>query len=154
MEKIEVREENQKRDKKTLLLALIVLLLLLFSLGAGVFLVSQRTTFFGRAYFPQVGGEVSLDNSYVFASPLAAKADGKERIRVTIFILDNQGRGIQGKSVWLGQNEQLEIEAVQAVTDSLGRAIFDLVASKAADYLIEAKVDNQVLPQRAKVSFH
>lgn len=150
----EQREEKKKRSRWSVILAFLILLLLLLALGAGVFLVSQRTTFFGRAYTPQTSSQVSLDNSYVFASPLVARADGRERIRLTVFILDNQGRGILGKSVSLGRNENLEIITTQSETDNLGRAIFDLSASRVGDYLIEARVDNQPLPQRVRVSFH
>ncbi|HUS52329.1 MAG TPA: Ig-like domain-containing protein [Candidatus Bathyarchaeia archaeon] len=150
----EQKEEKQKRSRWSVFLAFLVLFFLLLALGAGVFLVSQRTTFFGRAYTPQTSGRVSFDNSYVFASPLVARADGKERIRLTIFILDNQGRGISGKPVSLGQNENLEIVATQPETDNLGRAIFDLSADRAGDYLIEARVDNQLLSQRVRVGFH
>jgi len=150
---MEEREEKQKKDKWTLILVVVLLLFLLFSVSAGVFLVSQRTTLFGRAFGPKAIGEISLENSYVFASPLMARAGSQEKIRVTVFILDTEGRGAYGKPVFLGQDERLEITSVQPVTDNLGRAIFDVAAATPAEYFIEARVDNRVLPQRVKVSF-
>ncbi|MCJ7804511.1 hypothetical protein MUP35_02140 [Patescibacteria group bacterium] len=148
----ELRE--QKKSKKGIVLAIVVLLILLFSLGVGVFFISQRTVFWVRAFAPGAGvGEVVLDNSYLFASPLSAQANGKEKIRVTVFLLDAQGKGVPGKVVFLGQNEKLKIDSVQAVSDNLGRAFFDVSSIAAADYLIEAKVDNQILPQRVKLNF-
>jgi len=96
---------------------------------------------------------VVLDNSYLFASPLSAQAGGKEKIRVTVFLLDSQGRGVPGKVVFLGQDEKLKIDSVQAVSDNLGRALFDISSISPADYLIEANVDNQILPQRVKLNF-
>ncbi len=139
---------------RKIVLAIFILLILLFSLGATIILVRQRTTFFGRAFTPSTGsGEVVLENSYLFASPLQAQANGKEKIRVTIFLLDSQGKGVYSQPVFLGQDERLEITPVQAVTDELGRAIFDVAAKVPAEYLIEARVNNQVLPQRGKVSF-
>ena len=98
-------------------------------------------------------GEISLENSYVFASPLSAEIGGREKIRVTVFVLDTEGRGVYGKPVFLGQDERLEITSVQAVTDNLGRAIFDISATTVADYFIEARVENRILLQRAKVNF-
>ncbi|PJE67349.1 hypothetical protein COU95_02900 [Candidatus Shapirobacteria bacterium CG10_big_fil_rev_8_21_14_0_10_40_9] len=140
--------------KKRIVLAIIIFLILLFSLGATIIFVRQRTSFFGRAFTPGGSvGEVALENSYLFASPLQAQADIKEKIRVTIFILDSQGKGIYNQPVFLGQDERLEIIPVQAVTDELGRAIFDVSAKVPAEYLIEARVGNQVLPQRIRVSF-
>ena len=145
---------EEKKSKKGLILAIIILLILLFSLGAGVYFMGQRTVFWGRAFTPGTGiGEVVLDNSYLFASPLSAQADGKEKIRITVFLLDSQGKGVSGKVVFLGQNEKLKIEAVQAVSDNLGRAIFDVSSVSPADYLIEASVDNQILSQRVKLNF-
>lgn len=148
----ELREK--KKSKKGLVLAIIILLILLFSLWVGVFFIGQRTVFWGRAFTPGTGaGEVVLDNSYLFASPLSAQSGGKEKIRVTVFLLDSQGRGVPGKVVFLGQNEKLKIDSVQAVSDNLGRALFDISSVSAADYLIEASVDNQTLPQRVKLNF-
>lgn len=130
--------------------AIVFLLFLLLALIVGLILVQRKVFFFPRAV--EVG-KISLENSYVFASPLTAKAGGGERIRVTVFILDTEGRGVYGKPVFLGQDERLEIVPVQAVTDNLGRAIFDISATAPADYFIEAGVESKVLPQRVKVSF-
>jgi len=151
----ELRELGEiKRSRRGIILAIVILLILLFSLGATVVFIRQRTTFFGRAFIPSTSsGGVALENSYLFASPLSAQANSKEKIRITIFLLDSQGRGVYGKPVFLGQDERLETTAIQAVTDELGRAIFDVTAKVPAEYFIEARVDNQVLPQRVRVSF-
>ena len=139
--------------KKTTLILLVVFFLL-FSLGGLVFFISQRTTFFGRAYTPAVGTNFSPQNSYLFASPLRAVADGQEKIRLTVFLLDSSGRGVAGQTVFLGQNENLTVSAVQPTTDELGRAIFDISAQTAGEYLIEARVGSEILPQRVNVSFY
>ena len=144
---------GQGSSKRGIFLAIIILLILLFSLGVTIILVRQRTTFLGRAFNPSTSSEVALENSYLFASPLTAQVVAKEKIRVTIFLLDSQGRGVYGKPVFLGQDERLQQTAIQAVTDELGRAIFDIVANVPGEYLIEARVDNQVIPQRVRVNF-
>ena len=138
---------------KKILVGLIILVFLLISLGVTIIFVRQRTAFFGRATAPSVGGEIALDNCYLFASPLQAQANGSEKIRVTAFILDSQGKGVTGEAVFLGQDERLEITPVQTITDNLGRAIFDISSKTPVDYLIEARVGNKVLLQRVKVSF-
>ncbi|HUS60521.1 MAG TPA: hypothetical protein VMX76_04080 [Nevskiaceae bacterium] len=101
----------------------------------------------------QPSGLVEINNSYLFASPLQAKVAVKEKIRVTVFILDEQGRGVIDEPVFLGQDDRLEISSVQAVTDDFGRAIFDVSTNTSGEYYIEAKVKNKVLPQRVRVSF-
>jgi len=139
--------------KKTTLILLVVLFLL-FSLVGLVFFISQRTTFFGRAYKPTIGTNFSPQNSYLFASPLRAAADGQEKIRVTVFLLDSSGKGVVGQTVFLGQNERLTISPIQPTTDELGRAIFDISANSAGEYLIEARVGSEILPQRVKIIFN
>jgi hypothetical protein len=147
-------KEEKKKSKWGIVFLVLLLLLLLFSLFWGVSFIGRRTAFWGRAFSPGLGvGEVALENSYLFASPLSALSGGQEKIRVTIFLLDSQGRGVPGKTVFLGQNENLEVKSIQGITDNLGRAFFDVGALVPADYLIEAAVDNQVLPQRIKLNF-
>lgn len=149
-----VQQQTKQPSKRGLVIALFILLFLLFSLGVMIVFVRERTTFFGRAFGPSTRlEEVAVENSYLFASPLSARADGKEKIRVTIFVLESQGRGVYGKPVFLGEDERLEITPIQAVTDNLGRAIFDISATAPAEYFIEARVGNQLLPQRLRLNF-
>ena len=150
----EQKRANQPRSKWTLLLILLLIILLLISLVITVFAIRQRTTFFGRAFSSlEASGEVVLENSYLFVSPLSAQAGGKEKIRLTAFLLDNQGRGVPNQAVFLGQNEKLGITIVQGVTDNLGRAYFDIAAYTPGDYYLEARANNQIIPQRVKLSF-
>ena len=143
-----------KRSRKGIVTALVLLLIVLLSLWLTVFFINQRTSFLGRASSPSLSsGEIALDNSYIFASPLSAKAGGKEKIRITVFILDSQGKGVYGQPVFLGEDERLEVREVQSITDNIGRAMFDVSSSVSTDYFIEANVQNQVLPQKVKVSF-
>lgn len=100
-----------------------------------------------------VSGEPSLENSYLFASPLYASAGGEEKIRVTIFILDSQGLGVSGQSVALGENAKLLIRSVQDMTDAYGKAVFEASSSVPGEYIVEAKVGNRTLPQSLHISF-
>jgi len=150
----ELKKEKKGKKKWLALLILLLIILLLFSLALTVFFIRQRTTFFGRAFSSvESSGDVVLENSYLFISPLSAQSGGKEKIRLTAFLLDNQGRGVANQAVFLGQNEKLEITIVQGVTDNLGRAYFDIAAFSPGDYYLEAKTNNQILPQRVKLNF-
>ncbi len=145
-----------KKINRLLILIVMIIFLIIF-LVLIIYSISSKTSIFGRAYGPSVDGSnaayIRIENCYLFASPLQTKADSKEKIRLTAFILDSQGKGVAGEAVFLNQNEKLEINSVQAVTDDLGRAIFDLSTSSIGEYVIEAKVGNKTLPQKVKVNF-
>lgn len=144
--------DDVNNGKKYLWL-LILLLISISVLAASVYVVRQRTNLFSSARevnYTQVSP--SLANSYLFASPLSAAANG-EKIRISVFILDGRGLGIAGKLVLLGQNKDLRVEAIQPTTDYLGKAIFDISSLSSGLYYLEASVDGQVLPQRVTVAF-
>lgn len=96
----------------------------------------------------------SVDNSYLFVSPLRAKANGKEKIRLTIFVLNNQGLGVLGKEVFLSRDSSLSINIIQGQTDNFGKAVFDITSTKPGEYYLEVSVDGQKLPQKAHLSFY
>ena len=137
---------------KKLFWLIVFILILLLGLVVAVYLVRQRTQITGQAYGPAVSGEIEIANSYIFASPLRARAGG-ERVRITVFILDGQGKGVTGKLVILGHNEMINLKAIQATTDDLGKAIFDISSTKAGLYFIEASVEGKVLSQRVSITF-
>ena len=98
--------------------------------------------------------QFSLDNSYIFVTPLRARASGQEKIRLTVFLLNDQGLGVQGKNIVLGQNEALNIENIQALTDNYGKAYFDISSTKVGEYYLKVTVDNTALKQEAHLSFY
>ncbi|MCL4363704.1 Ig-like domain-containing protein [Patescibacteria group bacterium] len=130
-------------------LALFVFILLGFSLFFGLYEVKF---FSSKASVKTVS--FSVDNSYVFITPLQARANGQEKIRVTVFVLDDQGLGVLGKNVILAPNEALNIENIQALTDNFGKAYFDVSSTKAGDYFLDVKVDGQSLKQSAHLTFN
>jgi hypothetical protein len=134
--------------KNLLFISIFLVILLLFS---GFFWLYEAKFFVGRASVTPAS--FSIENSYIFLTPLRAKADNQEKIRLTVFVLNNQGLGVLGKSVVLGQDPNLKIEGIQIQTDNYGKAIFDIAASKPGDYFLEVKVDGQILPQKAHLSF-
>jgi len=61
---------------------------------------------------------------------------------------------VMGKRVFISRDQNLYIEEIQALTDSFGKAIYDVSASKPGEYYLEVKVEDKVLPQRAHLSFY
>lgn len=135
--------------KKLLLLTIFLILLLFFT---SFFFLYEAKYFIGKASISQ--RSFSVDNSYLFVSPLKALANNQEKIRLTVYVLNNQGLGVLGKSVFLSNDPSLNVEVIQGVTDAFGKAIFDISASKPGEYYIEVKVDGKTLPQKAHLTFY
>lgn len=113
----------------------------------------QVKNFIGRADISSAS--FSIDNSYLFVSPLRAKAKSEEQIRITIFLLDGRGLGVLGKTVSLiSTNPALVIKSTQATTDSLGKAFFDVSSSAVGDYYLEVRLGDRSLLQKAHLSFY
>jgi hypothetical protein len=151
---------NKYKRPRYGLYVLIIVVILLLILILFLYLIRSPLIFRSGAYSSlttttQIGSTpvLSLDNSYVFASPLRAKANG-EQIRITVFILDDRGLGMSGKTVTIGGGKVLQVTPIQPVTDSQGRATFDISSSGSPGvYIIQATTDGVILRQKATVSF-
>jgi hypothetical protein len=131
-----------------MLLGLLLLLLLLsFSLNV-------RFLFQSRASGVGTEASFSVDNSYIFLSPLQALANNNDRIRITVFLLNNQGRGVPGKQVVLDYTKELTMESVQSTTDTYGRAVFDAYTSLKGDYFVEALVNGTKATEGVRLKFY
>lgn len=150
----EVREERPKY-----FLLVVILVIFLVTLGLLVYYIRFRTSITPKASTFNSENIVSLSNSYVFASPIRAKANG-DLIRVTVFLLDDVGNGIFDKQVSLrsldnevGSHGVVDIKNVQSLTDETGKAVFDIAGSSVGSFSIEAFTSETVLPQRVKVTY-
>lgn len=129
-----------------------IIFLIFFILGFSLFFWFYEVRFMGsRAY---ISGSFSKENSYVFASPLQAKANGQEKIRVTVFVLDDRGIGVMGKKVFLEKNKHLKIEEIQALTDNFGKSYFDISSEKAGEYYLRVFVDDIEINQKVHLSYY
>lgn len=135
--------------KLTFFLILFLVVLIGFALFFGLYEVQFFTN---RASVKPVS--FSVDNSYVFITPLRARANGQEKIRLTVFVLNDQGLGVVGKKVVLDKDQALNIENIQALTDNFGKAYFDITSSKAGEYYLKVLVDESELKQKAHLSFN
>lgn len=136
--------------KKPIILFILLLLAILGFIG--IFGLYEVRFFTSRASVSQAS--FSIDNSYIFSTPSQARANGQEKIRLTVFILNNQGLGVMGKKIFIGSDPALNIEAIQGLTDSYGKAYFDISATVPADYFLEIKADDTVLKQKAHLIFN
>lgn len=116
-------------------------------------MVSEQTRIRSKADSASLARQIEFANSYLFASPLKAKASTGERIRITVFLLDSQGMGVSGKRVILGRDDRLQVEEVQPVSDSVGKAVFDVSSNSVGVYQVEASVDGKTLSQRVTLVF-
>jgi hypothetical protein len=137
-------------SKKTLIL----IAFLLFALAGSLFLVFKTTIFFGKAAVQNNTLSTGLGNSYLFASPLQAKADSQEKIRLVVFLLDNRGFGIQNQKVDLKTPSGLTQTPIQPTTDDTGKATFDVSARSAGKFVVSASVASQTLPQKITLNFY
>jgi hypothetical protein len=132
---------------------LIIIIFLSLALIASVFLVVRTTTLYKKA---AVGNQssIALENSYLFASPLQAKADNKEKIRLTVFILDGRGLGVPNQIVDISTSSKVSILEIQKTTDDTGKAVFDLSSNVAGRFDVAVKTKSGTIPQQVKVVFY
>ena len=126
---------------------------LAIALIASLFVVVRTTTIYNRAATSN-SSSIVLENSYLFASPLQAKADGKEQIRLTIFLLDGRGLGVANKTVSLDLPQNVTVTNQQEISDQSGKAIFDITSSISQTFYITASADGKKLPQKVRVVFY
>lgn len=143
------------RGHKTIILAGIIISFFIIILALTI--ANSRSSFFGRAASPSTQnrpGSLSLENSYLFASPISALGDGTSIIRVTAIVLNDTGLGISGQKVNLkAASSGLTITQVQPITDTFGRAIFDVTSNTPGSYTISAEVSGGILPQTVAILF-
>ena len=132
---------------------LIIFIILIIALIGSVTLV-LKTTVFGSKANNVSTSSVVLENSYLFASPIQAKADGLEKVRLTVFLLDGRGLGVANQMVTLDVSPLVTIQQSQNITDESGKAIFDLSSSTIKTFNVSAQVGNKTLPQQVKVVFY
>jgi hypothetical protein len=141
--------EEQRKKRRSLMPVLVAAIVLIVVSGA-VFLVRSQTVFQGAASRALV---YSPANSYIFGSPLTAVANGQEKIKVSVFLLNDQGLGVEGRAVELIADTGVTIERSQPQTDTTGQAIFYLTSSLVGRYQVKAQSDGQPLPQAITVNF-
>ena len=135
--------------RSIIFLIILFVVLIIFSI---LFWFIEVRYFIGRASMTEQS--FSQENSYVFVSPLRAKANTEEKIRTTVFLLNNQGLGVSNTAVLFTTNPKLNVDIVQGVTDSYGKAVFDISSEAAGEFYLEFIVNKKSLLQKAHLSFY
>jgi hypothetical protein len=130
----------------------LLILLLISGLAGSVFLALRITIFQNRAATNSSVG--SFENSYLFASPLQAKSSANEKIRITVFLLNDRGLGIPNRPVEIITSSSTTKTALQPVTDDTGKALFDISSNTPQSIEVSATSDGKTLPQKIKVTFY
>lgn len=138
---------------------LFIIVFLSLSLIVSLYLVVRTTIF--QKHASTSSSSYVLENSYLFASPLQAKAgdlatpaDHREQIRLTVFLLDGRGLGVANQIVSLQLPPNTTITNQQEITDSTGKAVFDITSSSIQTFYITASVANTKLPQKVRIVFY
>lgn len=95
----------------------------------------------------------SLSDSYVFGSPLIAAAGDQEKITVSVFVLDAQGKGVAGRNPGVESQPALTIEPLQPQTDKYGQAIFEATSGQPGQFVVSASIDGELVPQTVTLTF-
>ena len=134
-------------DKKLVgLSALLIITIVIFSLFAffkvpfAIFTQASQTT------------TPSTHTSLIFAWPLDLPADGKTESEISLFIRNDEGKGIPEVSVRLTSSVGTVRESLLS-TNSEGKAIFHLSSSQVGVAQIEAFVDNRKLQRTISIKF-
>ena len=132
---------------------LVIIGFLSLALIASLFLVARTTSIYNRAATTNQN-PIVLENSYLFASPLQAKADGQEQIRLTVFLLDGRGLGVPNQTVKLNLPSTITITNQQNVSDEAGKTTFDIVSTSPQKISVTATTNKIELPQKVKLIFY
>ncbi len=132
---------------------ILIIFFIIFLLGGILFFGLYEVNFINsRASI--IRNSFSPENSYIFSTPLQARANGQEKIRVTVFVLDDRGLGVQGRKIYIERNKALNIEEIQGLTDNFGKGYFDITSNDPGEYYLKVFVDNIELNQKIRLSYY
>ena len=143
-------------DRKTLVIGMGGGLMLIVVLVLGVVLVQQRTSLFGRAADKNYAnaGKPDAATSFLFASPLEAAANGREKVRVTVILLSSDALPVSGQVVSLASVPfGLIVAPTEQTTDHEGKAYFDALSQTPGSYTLSAMSGTLQLNQRVGIEF-
>ena len=132
-------------NRKLIFKASIILIAVGLFVFVASFLVPRALVALGKGSLTQ---RISTKDSYVLGEKVMARADGEDKCVVNVFILDNKGRGVQGKQVQLRG-----LGSLTANTDAMGKAVFEVKTQTAKQYELKATVNGLDITKTVKVTF-
>ncbi len=118
------------------------------------FLVFEQTTVVLRSQANVTS--VDKNNSFLFTVPACGKAGSDTQpVRLNFVVLTNSGLGkgnVECKVV-APYDYKLSVRAVQGITDTYGKAFFDIQAENPGIFEVKVMCDDVVLNDRQKLCF-
>lgn len=130
------------------LLGLLMIFFLAFTIFITFVLFNDQLTTVTRASTEVV----SSDKSLIFAWPLSLQADGKTESEITVFVRNEEGKGISDKTVRI-TSALGEVKEQSATTDKTGKAIFHITSTTPGLAEIETVVDNNPIRKKVSIKF-
>jgi len=151
----EIKKEAKEGSKGLLIFFLLLSLVGLFLLAK--YVVPKMIVYLTKA---TKSTKYSLINSYIFGSPLVVPADGQTKVRISVFLLNNQGMGVASKAISLssspkstGVGGNVQISEIQSMTDNFGKAVFEASSQFVGQFVVTAMVDGAAFPQTVTLTF-
>lgn len=95
---------------------------------------------------------VSLESSLIIGEKVMAQADGQDMIKVNVFVMDDEGKGIEGKVVEL--TGDLAGLPINSVSQSEGKAAFDVISTSKGQVRLGANIEGIELGKFVTVTFN
>ncbi|MDD4027400.1 MAG: Ig-like domain-containing protein, partial [Candidatus Shapirobacteria bacterium] len=124
-----------------------VFLAIVFILYLTTTVLPKTLVLMSRASFSD---KVVVSNSYLIGEKILAKADGEDACKVTVFLLDKNGKAVSGKNVEITGMDNIDLGKP---SDDDGKITFNLKSSEEKQYRINASYSGQQLPQTIVVTF-
>jgi hypothetical protein len=97
-------------------------------------------------------GRVVVSGSYLLGEKILAKADGKDVDKINVFLLDKNGKPVEGQTVEL-TGMATGVKQVDALSNSQGKIAFELTSTTEGQFRINALYNGSELPQTIVVTF-
>ncbi len=135
----------QKISKKAVAIVLVSLVVTLFM---AVYAIPQVLITLTRA---APAGTVSAGQSIILGNNLLAKADGKDPIKVSVFLRDKDGKAVGARNVILTGLPENGTDTKK--TNSEGLAEFTVTSTTAGQFTLSALADNLNLANTIVITF-
>ena len=135
------------KNKKAILTMFGVFSAIVFILYLTTTVLPKTLVLMSRASFSD---KVVVSNSYLIGEKILAKADGEDACKITVFLLDKNGKAVSGKNVEITGMDNID---PGKPSDDDGKITFNLKSSEEKQYRINASYSGQQLPQTIVVTF-
>ena len=95
--------------------------------------------------------KISIDDSYVLGSKILARADGEDKCKINVFLMDEKRKGVAGKKVELVGAKNIAV--VNDLTDNNGMASFEIDSDEAGQFELVAVAEGVPLNKGVTVTF-